>query len=170
MGTIYRFRCPVCDPPQRKEAARRSGTPLGCGLNYPYVCKAVYGRIRKGELGGDAKKALRRMLRPAIYQQTVVFRCEKCGKWKVEQDIKICRLKKGKTDRGSALDRKREALAGLRLKPLCYLDRSLYDVVWEASYPCAHCGGPTLPLPEPENLNCNRCGQPLEITMTGLWD
>ena len=174
MGALYDFHCPVCDGKRQEPDIPwmpfERGTPLGCGLSYPYVCKNIYEDIRKGRLGVDAQKALRRMLKPAIYHSADVFVCESCKKWKAADNIKICRLKPGKSDRGSALDRERDAQAGPRLKPLCYLDREIYHVVWENTHTCAHCGGRMHPQPRAENLTCNRCGSPLEISVVGHWD
>ena len=180
MGALYEFCCPKCDPPRAAAGQKdevdipfffgERGTPLGCGLSYPYVCKNIYESIRKGELGKEAKRAMRWMVKPGIYHSRDVHVCENCEKWKIADDIKICRLKKGKSDRGSSIDDERDAQAGPNLKPLCYLDLEKWDVVWENTHSCDHCGGRMRPRTRPENLKCNRCGSPLEVTITGHWD
>ena len=62
MGALYDFRCPVCDSKRQEPEIPwmefDRGLPLGCGLGYPYVCKAIYKDIRRGKLGDEANKAL----------------------------------------------------------------------------------------------------------------
>ena len=181
MGEFYNFHCPVCDAkPANQEPAPEdvfvyepliSGTPLGCGLSYPYVCKSIGESIRKGKLGAEAKRTVRWIYRPAIYHQKVVFVCADCGKWHIDDDIRICRRKKGvkKHEKGS-LDWRRDQQAGPRVEPLCYLDKERYNILWEKESPCPYCGGKTEPQRRPENLNCNQCGTPLKIRCVGNWD
>ena len=180
MGALYEFHCHNCDGPKKRNELpeeeellffhRPSGTPLGCGLSYPYVCKSIYQDIRKGKLGPEARKTMFWMRKPGIYHSTDVHVCENCEKWEIRENIKICRLKPGKSDRGSAIDDARDAQAGRRLKPLCYLDRDKWVVVWEKKHSCKACGGRLIPRNRPENLKCNCCGGPLEVSLTGHWD
>ncbi len=177
MGAFYVFRCSHCNPPGSEEKVTLPfelkgppGIPLGCGLRYPYVCKSVYESIRAGNMGPEAQKAMRWIRKPGIYHYLSIHVCEECGKWKAEKDIKICRLRPGKSAGGSALDRERDRKAGNKLYPLCVLDREVWKVLWETEYRCESCGGKMRPQVKPENLRCNRCGSPLEIEMTGHWD
>lgn len=180
VGEIYRFYCPVCN--ERPDEAfssmntrniwpdRPAGRALGCGLNYPNVCKILYRKIRRGDFGPKARGTLRWMLKPGIYHQRAVFVCEDCGGWRIEDDVKICKTKPGKKHpRGSFTDRKREAAAGPWLRPMCYVNESVYDVVWEAEYRCP-CGGRMGPVRMPYRLKCNNCHNSLEVTMMGTWD
>lgn len=177
MGMFYVFHCPHCDPPRTHQEDDLlfgrdgpPGVPLGCGLRYPYVCKSIHEEIRAGKMGPEAQNAMRWIRKPGIYQYLSVHVCEDCEKWRVEHDIKVCRLKRGKSAGGSSLDRDRDRQAGPRLYPLCVLDPEIWKVVWEPDYRCSSCGGKMRPLVKPENLKCNRCGSPLEVTLTGHWD
>ncbi len=177
MGMFYVFHCPQCSPSSAAHESKISsmfrgpaGVPLGCGLRYPYVCKTYYEKIREGKLGPEAKKAMAWIRRPGIYHNHSVHVCESCEKWRVENDIKICRLKPGKSVGGSSMDRDRFKQAGPQLYPLCVLEPEIWKVVWETEYRCEYCGGKMHPVTEPKNLKCKRCGTPLEITITGHWD
>ena len=180
MGMLYEFRCPECEA--RRSRPERAGgdeptlhippmgEALGCGLGYPYVCKSIYGKIREGEYGPEARKAMRWMIRPGIYHSRDVHVCEKCGNWTIGDTVKICRLKIGQTDQGSPLDKRREAQAGPMLRPICWLDETKWDVVWENTHACSRCGERMIPRREPKNLKCRTCGGQIEVSIVGHWD
>lgn len=181
MGAFYDIRCPVCEPRTEKPAPdypdpfemqfyRPSGIMLGCGLSYPEVCESVYHDIRQSKLGKDAQKAMRWMFRPAVYVSRELFVCKDCGRWQSRDDIRLCRLKPGRIEnRGSSIDQARQRRVKANVKALCYLDEKEYDVVWEAKYPCAHCGGETA-VRDVKELRCHRCGGPMDARCTGHWD
>lgn len=178
MGAFYDISCPVCDAPTEPvqpdpfdfPSYFPSGTRLGCGLRYPEVCESIYHDIRKGKYGAEAKKAMRWMIRPAIYSCISVYVCGDCGRWQPGEEVKICRLKKGRTENpGSSLDRERQARVKANMKALCYLDEKEYDVVWENKYPCNRCGGETT-IRDVRQLRCHRCGGPMTAKCTGHWD
>jgi len=180
MGMLYEFRCSRCNPripPEEMDERQRfelefhdMGTPLGCGLGYPYVCKGIYQDMGQGKYGPEARKTVKRMFRPGIYHSRDVHVCEKCENWKIADNIKICRRKSLLPEWGSALDREREAAAGPRLKPLCFLDVKEWEVVWDLAHSCDRCGGRMIPRRDPKNLKCRTCGGPIEVRVVGHWD
>ena len=81
MGTGYLFKCKNCK--------KRYSVQLGIGMMFPEVCRETLDDMENGEYGEELQKLCKETPYAAVNVEREMFMCDKCGNWKVSENLSL---------------------------------------------------------------------------------
>lgn len=87
MGMGYNAKCTEC--------GYEFGVLLGCGFTYPSVYSENIEKMKKGELGKEAKEFFEKYPGGVINSENAVSKCTVCGNYDEVYDLTMYKPKKG---------------------------------------------------------------------------
>ena len=166
MGDGGEYRCPKC--------GYRFVANLGVGFMFPSVYAKIVAKMKKGELGEEAKQFFMDHPDGAVNAENVLAVCEECGSYEVVPELSLYIPKTGYVHKRHGREDLDEEMARIIDYVTQWELEEHYDKIGQLEQRCRSCDGKLKILGgetyDCQDLTCPCCGETMVMDGIMFWD